>query len=302
MNLDPPGKKASATQVQGPVPPSMPPSRARITPLPPQFPNDWAVAYGEDVHGLWQAFEVAGVRQVMRWIPPGHFTMGSPENEPGRWDDETEHPVRLTAGLWLADTACTQALWAAVTGGANPSGFKTDPQNPVEQVSWTEVVEEFLPRLNAQVPGLAAMLPTEAWWEYACRGDADHRTLFWFGEQIASDQVNFDGTEPSPGAKKSAYRRKTVPVNALPCNGWGLYQMHGNVLEWCSDWFAAYLAGEAAEDPAGPSEAPTESARRVLRGGSWIDEARDCRSAMRLAGGPGFRSRNVGFRLARAAS
>ena len=272
-----------------PPPPSAPARRARITPLPPQFPNDWAVAFGEDLHGLWQAFEVAGVRQVMRWIPPGTFTMGSPETEPGRWDRETEHTVRLTAGIWLADTPCTQALWATVIGGANPSHFNDHLQNPVEQVSWVDVVDEFLPRLNAQVPGLAAMLPTEARWEYACRGDTEHNTPFWFGDQIDSDQVNFDGTA-------------TLPVKALPCNGWGLYQMHGNVWERCSDWFALYPAGETEEDPAGPSDAPTESAGRVLRGGGCFGEARYCRSAARDAADPSGRSLGIGFRLARAAS
>ena len=278
-----------------------PPRRARITLLPPQFPKAWAVAYGEDAHGLWQAFEVAGVRQVMRWIPPGSFTMGSADTEPGRFDDETEHPVRLTAGLWLADTACSQALWAAVMGGTNPSHFKDDPLNPVEQVSWADVVDEFLPQLNAQVPGLAAALPTEAQWEYACRGDAEPNTPFWFGDQIHSGQINFDGGEPLPGGKKSEYRQATVPVKALPCNGWGLYQMHGNVWEWCADWYAPYRLGEA-EDPADPSEAPTESARRVLRGGAWFSQARYCRSAMRFVFDPGFRRRSIGFRLARAAS
>lgn len=290
-----------ANLVPPPPPPPTPARRARIIPLPPQFPNDWAVAYGEDAHGLWQAFEVAGVRQVMRWIPPGHFTMGSPATEPGRWDDETEHPVRLTAGLWLADTACTQALWAAVMGCANPSEFKTYPMNPVEQVSWADVVDEFLPRLNAQVPGLAAMLPTEAWWEYACRGDAEHRTPFWFGEQIDSDQVNFLGTKSLEGGQQSIFRQTTVPVKALPCNGWGLYQMHGNVWEWSADWHAPYPTG-AVDDPASPLEAPTESARRVLRGGSWVSGARRCRSAVRSANDLGFRDHNIGFRLARAAS
>lgn len=278
-----------------------PPRRARITPLPPQFPCDWAVAYGEDVYGLWQAFEVAGVRQVMRWIPPGSFTMGSPDTERGRFDDETAHPVRLTAGLWLADTACTQALWAVVMGGANPGAYSTDPMNPVEQVSWVDVMDNFLPRLNAQVPGLAAMLPSEAWWEYACRGDAEHNAPFWFGEWIDSDQVNFAGTQPSPGGKNSKYRKTTVPVQALPCNGWGLYQMHGNVYEWCADWHAPYPVG-AVENPVGPSEAPMASASRMLRGGAWLDLARDCRSAMRDAFDPGFRTRSIGLRLARAAS
>ena len=203
--------------------------QARLTPLPPHFPAAWASAYGEDSFGLWQAFEVAGVRQVMRWIPPGRFLMGSPADEPGRDDNEPQHPVRLTQGFWMADTACTQALWGAVMDGANPSHFKDDPQNPVEWVSWTDAVDEFLPRLNAQLPGLQASLPTEAQWEYACRAEAPANTPFWFGRQISSEQVNFDGKNPLPGGKKSAYRQRTVTVTALPCNGWGLYQMHGNV-------------------------------------------------------------------------
>lgn len=272
-----------------------------MTPLPPGFPCSWAVAYGEDRHGLWQAFEVAGQQQVLRWLPPGRFTMGSPSTEVGRSDDETEHGVTLTQGLWLADTACTQALWAAVMDGANPSRFTDDPQNPVEQVNWNDVVDEFLPRLNAHVPGLAATLPTEAQWEYACRGDAEHNAPFWFGAQIDPAQVNFDGNHPMPGGRKSRYRECTVPVKALPCNGWGLYEMHGNVWECCADWYAPYPVTDA-ENPTGPAQAPTEAAGRVLRGGSWINFARGCRSARRDALDPGFRIDYFGFRLARGAS
>ena len=270
--------------------------RGRLLPLPPDFPAAWASAYGEDRHGLWQAFEVAGVQQVMRWIPPGRFLMGSPDTEPGRDDDERLHPVRLSQGFWLADTACTQALWAAVMAGTNPTDFKNDLQNPVEQVSWTDVVDEFMPRLNARVPALQACLPTEAQWEYACRGDAPVNTPFWFGDQIDSGLVNFDGNDPMPGGKKSEYRRHTVPVTALPCNGWGLYQMHGNVWEWCADGFES-LAADEAVDPV-----PPEAAGRVLRGGGWVYDARSCRSAMRSASVPGVRFHNFGFRLARAAS
>ena len=277
------------------------PHRARLLPLPPDFPAAWASAYGEDRHGLWQAFEVAGVRQVMRWIPPGAFLMGSPETEPGRWDDERQHRVRLTQGFWLADTACTQALWLAVLGGENPSVFTDDAQNPVEQVSWTDVVEVFMPRLNALVPELNARLPTEAQWEYACRGDAAHNSPFWFGTEIGSEQVNFDGTEPSPGARKSAYRGQPVPVTALPGNAWGLYQMHGNVWEWCADWFDKYPA-EAVENPTGPGKQPPETARRVLRGGCWILRAHSCRSAIRYSVVPERREAFSGFRLARGAS
>ena len=296
---------STTTTPSRPASPATPP-RARLLPLPPDYPAAWASAYGEDRHGLWQAFEVAGVQQVMRWIPPGRFLMGSPDTEPERDNDEAQHPVRLTQGFWLADTACSQALWAAVMGGANPSAFKDDPANPVEPVSWAEVVDDFLPRLNAQLPGLRAGLPTEAQWEYACRGDAASSTPFWFGRQIDSRQVNFDGNHPMHGGMKSMYRERTVPVTALPCNGWGLYQMHGNVWEWCADWFAPYPVDAATPqvdqlDPTGP-ERPPEAARRVLRGGSWIFWARDCRSALRDHFDPGSRVSGVGFRLARAAS
>ena len=275
--------------------------RARITPLPPQWPSAWAVAFGEDRHGLWQAFAVAGVRQVMRWIPPGHFVMGSPELEPGRERDETEHGVTLTAGFWLADTACTQALWAAVMKGANPSRFNEEAENPVEQVSWDDIVTGFLPRLNACVDGLSMVLPTEAQWEYACRADAQARTPFWFGGQITSERVNFNGNYPMPGGAKSDYREGTVPVKALPCNGWGLYQMHGNVLEWCADGYAEYPAGDV-DDPRGPAQPPDGAAGRVLRGGSWFFLAQSCRSALRFDLDPGGRLGDVGFRLARGPS
>ena len=287
-------------------PPPATPPRARLLPLPPDYPAAWACAYGEDRFGLWQAFDVAGVQQVMRWIPPGRFLMGSPPSEKERWDDEVQHPVRLTQGHWLADTACTQALWAAVMEGANPSHFKSDPDNPVEQVSWRDVVDGFLPRLNAHLPGLQACLPTEAQWEYACRVDAADNTPFSLGGQITSQQVNFDGNRPMPGGEKSEYRERTVPVAALPCNAWGLHQMHGNVWEWCADWFAPYPVDPAqpeAEllDPVGPAQAP-EAAGRVLRGGSWLGRARHCRSAMRYDNAPGGRGHFFGFRLARAAS
>ena len=274
-----------------------------MEPLPPVFPCAWAVAYGEDRFGLWQAFEVGGARQVMRWIPPDTFTMGSPKNEVGRNTDEGQHEVQLTQGFWLADTACTQVLWHRVMG-VNPSRFGDGPEtlyNPVEQVSWKDVVDEFIPRLNSRVAGLSAVLPTEAQWEYACRGDASRYAPFWFGKQIDSGQVNFDDTEPMPGGAKSEYRERTVPVNALPRNGWGLYQMHGNVWEWCADWYAPYPAGHV-QDPTGPAQAPTESAGRVVRGGSWIIDARFCRSAQRFASGPGYHFGDYGFRLARAAS
>ncbi|MBX3667678.1 MAG: SUMF1/EgtB/PvdO family nonheme iron enzyme [Rhodocyclaceae bacterium] len=272
----------------------VPRMNARAPQLPDIFPEAWASAWGQDRYGLWQAFEVKGVVQVMRWIPPGEFLMGSPENEPERWADrELLHSVVLTRGFWLADTACTQALWRAVLD-ESPSRFEGDDL-PVEQVSWDEISARFLPELNRLTPGLEAALPTEAQWEYACR--AGTQTPFWFGGNITPEQVNYDGNYPYAGGKKAEYRERTVAVKALPCNGWGLYQMHGNVREWCADWYGDYAMGKAV-DPAGPPG----GRGRVLRGGGWVYDAGYCRSASRSDGEPAERDGRFGFRLARGFS
>jgi formylglycine-generating enzyme len=261
--------------------------------LPALFPEPWACAFGQDDRGLWQAFAVGDVVQHLRWLPPGAFLMGSPDDEPERRDNEQQHPVLLTRGLWLADTACTQVLWQAVLG-ETPSYFQ-GPERPVEQVSWEDVVERFLPALNARVPGLDARLPTEAEWEYACR--AGTTTPFSFGDRLTTDQANYDGNFPYAGGAKGLYRQQTLEVRALPANGWGLYQMHGNVLEWCQDWLGDYPE-RLVRDPTGPSAGRV----RVLRGGDWSGLAGWCRSAFRLALLPAFRYRHVGFRLARGPS
>jgi formylglycine-generating enzyme required for sulfatase activity len=235
------------------------------------------------------AFRYRGVRQCLRWIAPGEFMMGSPENEAERFNNETQHQVILSRGFWLADTACTQALWQTVMGD-NPSRFKGE-KRPVERVSWHEV-QDFIERLNALALDGGFRLPTEAEWEYACR--ADTKTAFWFGDQITPEQVNYNGDYPYAGGQKGQYREETVDVKALPCNGWGLYQMHGNVWEWCQDWYGAYPSG-TVEDPTGLEE----GARRVLRGSSWIDYGGYVRSAHRHHDDPGFRRGNFGCRLAR---
>jgi len=257
--------------------------------FPEVFPDTWASAWGEDEIGLWCAVTVKGVAQRLRWIEPGTFLMGSPEEELERDDDETQHRVTLTRGYWLAETACSQAFWEAVTG-ENPSHFRGDDL-PIEQVSW-EDVGSFLETLNGLRPGLGARLPTEAEWEYACR--AGTTTPFSFGDQITTDQVNYDGNAPYAGGVKGKYRAKTVPVTDLPANAWGLYQMHGNVWEWCSDWFGKYPA-EAMTNPVGPDT----GAYRVVRGGSWIYDARIARAAGRVAVHPSLRSPDLGFRFAR---
>jgi formylglycine-generating enzyme required for sulfatase activity len=245
--------------------------------FPELFPPFWASAWGEDAFGPYAEFQVAGVTQRCRWMPPGSFSMGSPIGEEGRLDREgPQHEVTLS-GFWLADTACSQALWQAVLGD-NPSSFKDDPQNPVETVSWDEV-QRFCARLNALVPGLAVGLPTEAQWEYACRAGTE--MPFSCGQAISKEQANFGGE-----------LMKTVAVGSLPPNPWGLYEMHGNVWEWCADWFGPYAAA-AQPDPEGPPNGDG----RVLRGGSWIREARYLRSAFRNGYGPAFRVGDFGFRV-----
>ncbi len=257
----------------------------------------WASAWGEDDYGLWVEFRIedkAGrsVTQRLRWIEPGTFQMGSPKNEAERGSEEIQHEVTLTKGYWLADTACTQALWEAVIG-ENPSSFR-GAERPVEWISWEDAIS-FIQRLSRQVTGLDLRLPTEAEWEYACR--AGTQTPFWFGANISTDQVNYHGEYPYAGGKKGEYRGETVDVEALPCNGWGLYQMHGNVLEWCHDWYGAYPQGPVT-DPVGPEMGEG----RVLRGGSWSLGAGDVRSAQRSSGAPGGRVNDTGFRLARGQS
>ncbi len=252
-----------------------------------------AFAYGHDEFGNWASLQIQAQTQTLRYLPPGSFLMGSPPDEPGRDANEgPQHPVTLTEGLWLADTACTQGLWLAVMGD-NPSYFTGDLELPVEQVSW-EDVQAFLAKLQAHLPpGVQAVLPTEAQWEYACR--AGTTTPFSFGQNINSNLVNYDGNYPYNKGPKGEYREKTVAVKALPANAWGLYQMHGNVWEWCADGMRQY-SGKSVTNPSGAQG--EKSASFAVRGGSWILRARHARSAQRNHYVPGGRFGYLGFRFA----
>ncbi|MDT4329104.1 formylglycine-generating enzyme family protein [Methylomonas sp. MV1] len=262
--------------------------------------GSWALPspFGEDLYGLYADLTVNNVTQRFRWIEPGTFMMGSPADELEReWGgdlpgSETHHPVTLTQGFWLADTAVTQAFWRAVLGGDNPSGFQDSPEHPVEQASWDDVWR-FIARLNELMPGLHAQLPTEAQWEYACR--AGTATPFSFGANITPEQVNYDGDYPYAGGEKGLNRGKTVAVKSLPANAWGLYEMHGNVWEWCADAWQDNLGESAVVDPYTPGEPGGD---RVFRGGSWISLGRNVRSAFREHDAPAERGRGMGFRLA----
>ncbi|MEF8758727.1 MAG: formylglycine-generating enzyme family protein [Candidatus Accumulibacter sp. UW25] len=268
-----------------PADPPFPPEAGR---RPPVLPLPGASAWGDDAYGLWIEMEIAGVGQRFRWIEPGEFWMGS-EDEAERYDDEgPRHGVRLTAGFWLADTVCTQALWQAVTG-ENPSRFTDDPMNPVEQVSWDDV-NAFLQRVASSLPGVSPALPTEAEWEYACRAGSEGP--FNLGATISPGQANYDGNHPYAGGEKGEFRGKTVPVKTFPPNAWGLYEMHGNVWEWCADGLREYDSASQV-NPRGPEgDAP-----RVVRGGSWLYDAGRLRSASRNSWPRVYRLVYQGFRF-----
>lgn len=263
--------------------------------LPEKFPPPWASTWGEDAFGLFAELHFRGLVQRFRWILPGSFFMGSPLSEPERepWSicKETWHLVTLSKGFWLADTACTQSLWQAVMGG-NPSHFKDDAHKPVETVRWFEV-QLFIHTLNRQIAELKARLPSETEWEYACRAGSE--TPFSFGDNITSQQVNYDGNHPYAGGEKGEYRRTTVAVKSLPANAWGLFEMHGNVWEWCQDGWQTDLGRNDVADPL--FDPPDQDVGRVLRGGSWNNDGRYLRSAIRNGYLPGDRDDDSGFRL-----
>ena len=264
-------------------------------------PPGWVSDFGEDQYGKWLEFRVGDVVQRMRWIPPGSFLMGSPVSEEGRLDWEgPQREVTLADGFWLFATPVTQALYDAVTG-RNPSRFKS-PDRPVEQVTWHDA-QSFLEQINATLPGLDLGLPSEAQWEYACR--AGTTTAFSFGETVSRDHVHFDGDG-------------TVPVGSLPPNPWGLFEMHGNVHEWCEDrwhWREGH-DGAPTDGTARLDETPEVDTRRVLRGGSWAggrgeywtgkelpsgQKARYCRAASRGGASASGANGSIGFRCARRA-
>jgi Uncharacterized conserved protein len=175
--------------------------------------------------------------------------------------------------------------------GNNPSRFKGDDR-PVEQVSWNDA-QEFIRKLNRKEGTNKYRLSTEAQWEYACR--AGTTTPFYTGGCIFTNQANYNGSYPMPGCSKGEYRKKTTEVASFPPNKWGLYDMHGNVWEWCHDWKGDYLSGHVI-DPTGPSS----GRRRVVRGGSWFGRPWDIRSANRYRCYPDNRDYNTDFRLIRA--
>ncbi len=245
---------------------------------------------------------VAGVR--LCWCPPGTFRMGSPPDEPGRNADEAQVEVTLTRGFWMGKYEVTQGEWKKVVGafpGRQPAG--EGPNFPVVEVNYPEA-EAFCEKLTemarkvGEFPGgWEFRLPTEAQWEYACR--AGTRTATSFGDKLSSKQANFQG-KPYNGAEQGPSLKRAARVGNYPANAWGLHDMHGNVYEWCRDWYHRKLPGGIDPDLSLRKGTMNRDGTfsRVRRGGAWCDDGRPCRSAFRLRYEPDRRSDHIGFRVA----
>ena len=233
------------------------------------------------------------------FIPAGSFQMGSPKSEQESVTQETkdlpfpvnpsdegpQREVRITRPFYMARYEVTQREWQAVMG-ANPSEFKNDDRLPVERVTWDDC-QEFLRKT-----GGGLRLPTEAEWEYACR--AGTKTTFHTGVAISTDEANYKGDLTYCNGRKGQYRETTVAVGALKANAWGLYDMHGNVGEWCQDWYGEEYYGRGENvDPSGPAS----GSDRVTRGGCYAIKPQDCRSASRRPVPPTSRGGCLGLRV-----
>ncbi len=251
------------------------------------------------------------IRMKLALIPAGKFLMGSPKDEQERWPNEEQHELSITKPFYLGIYPVTQAEYEKVIGN-NPSYFSSEGpghsivedmdtgQFPVERVSWDDAVV-FCQKLSEypeeKKAGREYRLPTEAEWEYACR--AETKTVFHHGDSLSFRQANFDGAYPYGGGCKGPYLGRTVTVGSYASNAFGLYDMHGNVWEWCRDWYDEnYYETGPSEDPLGP----TEATDRVVRGGCWLALGKFCRSASRNGFEPRNRILTVGFRVAALSS
>jgi len=272
-----PTETSASPVVSGPVPPPAPPVvSGPVTPPAPPKPEVRTA-------GDRMVKTVDGIEYAFRWCPAGTFTMGSPD-----WlDDETQHRVTLTRGFWMLETEVTQGMWESVMGTSiqtqaskgtiDTSLEGTGSEYPIYYVNWEES-RTFCEKLSSKL-GVQVSLPTEAQWEYACRADST-------GE-YAGDLDAMAWYESNSGYK-------THPVGQKKANAWGLDDMHGNVWEWCSDWYGKdYYAESPTSDPTGPNS----GSYRVNRGGGWSLSAEYCRSAYRLYYGPDLRSNSLGFRI-----
>lgn len=236
-----------------------------------------------------------GMKLVL--IPAGKFKMGSPESEMYHAPNEHQHEVTISKPFYMGVYEVTQKQWEAIMD-ENKSAFRGEkggPEHPVEQVSWHKAVE-FCQKLSEKEEekkaGRIYRLPTEAEWEYACR--AGTTTATHYGNSLSSKDANFNGKKPLGNAPVGPYIDKTTKVGSYKPNKFGLYDMHGNVWEWCSDWYdEKYYKNSPKVDPRGPATGD----ERVLRGGSWYNQGGVARSAYRHHAPPEVEYWDVGFRV-----
>ncbi|MBD3334715.1 MAG: SUMF1/EgtB/PvdO family nonheme iron enzyme [Candidatus Eisenbacteria bacterium] len=233
-------------------------------------------------------FEIyPGVMMEFVWIPPGEFVMGSPFTEKERsYDEGPRHPVTITEGFWLGRYEVTQEQWTGVMG-SNPALGEPAPDIPIQNISFSDA-QDFVMTLNEKAGAELYRLPTEAEWEYACRAGTE--TAYYYGDN------------PNALRRYAIYNRssghRVRAVGQRKPNPWGLYDMYGNVWEWCSDWYAETYSQRPQTDPQGPPE----GSERVIRGGSWGSYAPQCRSAFRGHTTPLRTNSAIGLRLVREAA
>jgi formylglycine-generating enzyme len=247
--------------------------------------------------------EVGGVK--LCWCPPGRFIMGSPPGEPERRLDETQVEVTLTRGFWIGKYEVTQAQWKRVVSDfPGPLSAGAGDDFPVYNINFAEA-EGFCRKLTEKARAVGDLpkdwefrLPTEAQWEYACRAGTTTATAF--GDRLSSKQANFQG-RPYNGAEAGPSLQRAARVGSYPANPWGLHDMHGNVFEWCRDWYHATRPGGTDPDlyAARPTAVVnrTGGGSRVRRGGCWADHGWPCRSAVRVPFEPERRADHIGFRV-----
>jgi formylglycine-generating enzyme required for sulfatase activity len=220
-------------------------------------------------------------------VPAGTFLMGAQDLEQGSSKEKPRHTVHISQAFYLAKYEVTQEQWMTVMGSINPSNFLS-PDRPVDEVSWNDV-QDFLQRLNAIEKSHGYRLPTEAEWEYAARAGSE--TSYCYGDDPDGAELGrYAWFERNSG-------KQTHPVGMLSPNAWGLYDMHGNVTEWVQDRYDKhYYSNSPDKDPQGPEN----GRKRVVRGGSWINQAYSCRSAARGYYSADYTDSDFGFRVVRA--
>ncbi len=238
--------------------------------------------------GEKKTLRIKGIDYTFCWCPAGTFMMGSPESEKNREDDEKQHEVRLTEGFWMLESEVTQSMWESVMGTTiqeqtnkntlSPKLYGVGPDYPMYNVSGAESIE-FCKKLS-KLSQSEIRLPTEAEWEYACRAGSTGE----YGGTGNLDDMGWYGHKEKYGDKLGNSGERTHEVKTKQANAWGLYDMHGNVWEWCNDWLSDYPS-DAVTDPTDPESGSI----LVSRGGSWCHSAGDCRSASRFWLALGYR-------------